>query len=87
MPITPTEGPVTVTMIFKDNNLTFGIDITEDYHRIEREILEYLKESLRPTARILGYTIEPHEAMEREPEIKSYYIEDGHLIVEIKIES
>ncbi|RLE61416.1 MAG: hypothetical protein DRJ32_01290 [Thermoprotei archaeon] len=87
MPITPTEGPVTVTMIFKDNNLTFGIDITEDYHRIEREILEYLKESLRSTARILGYTIEPHEAMEREPEIKSYYIEDGHLIVEIKIES
>ena len=26
------------------------------------------------------------EAMEKEPEIESYYIEDGHLIVEVKIE-
>ena len=59
MPITPSDGPVTVTMIFEDNNLTFGIDINEDYYRIDREILEYLKDSLKPTSKILGYTVEP----------------------------
>jgi len=87
MPITPTEGPVTVTIIFKDNNQTFGIDITEDYYRIDREILEYLTDSLKPTSKILGYTIEPHQLMLKKPEIESYYIEDRHVIVQLKHEN
>ncbi len=84
MPITPSDGPVTVTMIFEDNNLTFGIDINEDYYRIDREILEYLKDSLKPTSKILGYTVEPQELMLKEPEIENYYIENDHVIVELK---
>jgi len=86
MPITPEEGPVTITIIFKDKNQTFGIDITEDYYRIDREILEYLTDSLPPTSKILGYNVEPQELMLKEPEIEDYYIEEGHLIVELKHE-
>jgi len=84
MPITPSDGPVSVFIMFKDNDLKFGIEISEDYYRIEREILEYLVDSLRPTSKTLGYSVKPRELMLKEPEIENYYIENDHVIVELK---
>ena len=85
-PITPLDAPISVYIIFKENKQTFGIEVTEDYYRIDREILEYLTDSLPPTSKIQGYQVEPHELMLKEPEIEDYYIEEGHVIVELKTE-
>ena len=83
-PIAPSEGPITITVIFQDNNLTFGINLTEDYHRIEKETIKALLKHLRPTSKILGYTLEVSNLMKREPEINSYHIENGFIHIELK---
>ncbi|RLE47896.1 MAG: hypothetical protein DRJ31_08165 [Candidatus Methanomethylicota archaeon] len=84
-PIIPSHGPITITLVFQEDNLTFGIDLIEDYYRIEVETIEALLKYLKTTSRILGYMLET-SALEEEPEVKDYRIEDGFVHVELKHE-
>ncbi|MHC1627805.1 MAG: hypothetical protein ACXQTI_03115 [Candidatus Nezhaarchaeales archaeon] len=80
----PIRVTATITITFQNNNLTFGINLTEDYHHIEKETIKNYLQHLRPTSTILGYTLEISDLIKKEPEINSYYIENGFIHIELK---